>query len=134
MTQFGKNGERKKDAYKAFFGNPDWVDPEPLGFFTDEARTLDRFMIRKMIDRVRAHGAQPVFLYFPSILVPVSADLSRTFQEDFGAPLIVPEPALRRQLEDGLYFDNSHLNTQGRLVFSDWFGRELMPILQGRAE
>lgn len=134
VTNFGRKAELKKAEYQERFDDGHWVDPEPLGFFTDQSNALDHFMIERLIDRVEAHGAKPVFLYFPSMFAPVSPVLSETFLDGFGVPLIVPSPLLRSQLEDGMYFDNSHLNTQGRLVFSEWLGTQLVPILQGRAE
>lgn len=126
-AQFGRPKDiAKRDAYAAQLTG--WVDPDPLGFFSDPAFALDRAVIRDQIALARARGAQPVFLYLPSIHVPVDPRLSQTFRDRFGAALLVPDDALRAALAPQ-FTDNSHVNSAGRRLVSDWLAAQLGPMM-----
>ena len=98
----------------------DWQDPAPLGFLDEPEHGLERHVARAMVARARARGQVPAFVYLPALGVPVAPDLAAVFEARIGAPLLVPDPALRAALADGLFYDNAHLNTEGRRIFSLW--------------
>lgn len=119
-----------REAYETRF--PGWSDPAPLGFLDEPEHALERHAIGRLTAMARARGAVPAFLYVPGTGVPVAPDLAQAFEARFGAPLLVPDPDLRARLEDGLYYDNAHLNTEGRRLFSVWLAGAVAGLLEGR--
>lgn len=135
-TETAQHGDakalRKKRLYRDFF--PGWQDPAPLGFLTDDRFDIERAVIRDMIALAERRGATPVFLYVPSMHVPVTPDLATAFARDFGVSLLVPPPALHAALAaERQYYDNSHLNTAGRARFSAWLADQLRLYLPSQS-
>ncbi|MEL6417078.1 MAG: hypothetical protein AAFQ55_00480 [Pseudomonadota bacterium] len=117
--------QAKIDAYRDTFGTGGWVDPAPLGYLTEDAYAFDRASFRDVAELGERRGFAPVFFYVPGVDVPVSPDLADAFFDMFGAVLLIPPPELRRQLADGGYYDNAHLNAKGGKLFADWIAGEL---------
>lgn len=69
---------------------------------------------------------QPVFFYLPAVQFPASeAEVIRAFESRFDTPLLIPDPTIRSELEDGGYWDNSHLNNRGRALFTKWIAEQI---------
>ncbi len=122
-----------KAAYQdTFLDKPASPDANHLDFFVDAETELMRQTVHDIVELAKARGYLPVFFYLPSTHVPVEhGALQSRFKEEFGAELLVPDETLRRQLEDGGYVDNSHLNNNGRALFSPWIAREIDRIASG---
>lgn len=127
-----QNGSPKareqKEAYLARFAT--FTDPDPLGYFEDPTRQIEHASIRGLIKLAAERGATPAFFYIPGIGVPIDPGLSAAFEAKFSAPLWVPDPALRAAIEDGGYYDNSHLNIAGRALLSEWLSGLVSPLLR----
>lgn len=121
-----RKGRKLKADYRAAFDG--WEDPDPLGFFDAEATFLDRAMINKMTRLARERSSIPIFFYLPGIAVPVDPDLTKTFEATYGVPLWIPPPELRTELENGGFYDNSHLNNRGRDLLSIWLAAQLSKV------
>jgi hypothetical protein len=133
-SQHGNPAARAlKVAYRDTFAPPPdgsgWHDPEPFGFFDAPEFASRRAAMHDLVAMGIEEDFIPVFLYLPGIYTPqpTAAVLNR-FDSVFGAPLLVPPQDLRARLERDGYYDNSHLNTDGRAAFSDWLAQALLRI------
>lgn len=131
LLQHGNAAARKlKEGYaRAFLPQEDgsiWTDPAPLGFLQAPESAEPRRIAAELVKLGQERNFTPVFLYLPSIYIPVQAEALRAeFRKTFGADLLIPDQSTRKQLEDGGYYDNSHLNAVGRVTFSEWLGEAL---------
>lgn len=103
-----------------------WRDETPDGFFTDPEHRRNRAAVARFARLGRDRGLAVYGLYLPGVGTPQPdpARLAR-IRAEYGIELLVPGPDLRAVLEDGLYFDNVHLNGAGRRLLTAWLADEI---------
>lgn len=109
-----------------------WQDPDPLGFFDAEALVREHEVIRKVIALGNERDFATVFVYLPEIYVPLDQErLTERFAQFFGAPLLIPDDAVRAQLNSKTYVDPSHPNNEGREIIQAWLAKQLPTVIEG---
>lgn len=114
-------------AYKPA-DHADWLSwsPDPTTFLDSRSTAADRLELKQIVALARRHGIEVTFLYLPSIYVPGPSDrFTRRFQEEIGAPLLVPPPQTLLTLQHGGFKDENHLNEKGRRLVSEWLSERI---------
>lgn len=127
-SQHGNEAARRlRQSYQQTFARDQRIPGDTVDAWMDNpSYRLEHWMIDEIVELGHERGFTPVFFYLPSVAVPADQQtLARAFQARFGAPLLVPADDVRAQLETDGYYDNNHLNTKGRRMFTEWIGSEL---------
>ena len=89
------------------------------GYTTPEAQRY-LYYYRKFVDWAAENDAHVVFIRFPNYLEPPSTEQQgRAFEDLVGAPVLVPDLELLRQLYP-LYKDDHHVSKAAWTAIADW--------------
>ena len=116
-----------RQAYRDEFDHDEVVEgDDTLGWFTDHSSRLERQLVDRFVQLGRENGFRPIFYYLPSVEIPVDRErIVERFQDRFDAPLLTPDLVVRKELEDGGFYDNNHLNTKGRAILTRWLAESI---------
>lgn len=133
MVQLGlPKARRQKEKNAEIYA--DWQDIDPLGFFEADEMAGERAVIRKVVALGKERDFVTVFLYLPEIYVPIdNAAISARFAQEFGALLLIPDSAVRAQLNFETYTDVVHPNNEGRRIIQAWLAEQLASAITHEA-
>lgn len=130
-TEEAQHGDKRARALRETFARNFKLDrmaanESPMSYFTAPETAPERTMVEEIRRLGEERGFRPVFFYLPAVQFPASEEeVTYAFERRFGVPLLIPDRATRTMLEDGGYWDNAHLNTSGRAIFTDWIAAQV---------
>lgn len=87
----------------------------------------DRGFIHQLVELAESNGTRIAFYYVhESHYMRLNPEFSRIFQEEFGAPLLIPPDDIVDRLEASGYADPTHFNKFGRHMYSSWLAEEYL--------
>ncbi|HMB78095.1 MAG TPA: hypothetical protein VKN76_16995 [Kiloniellaceae bacterium] len=112
---------------ESFAAHSETWETEPVWDWHYTTPAAERYFdyYRRFVDWAAANDGKVVFLRFPSYLEPPSTAAQRqAFEAQAGAPVLVPDVALLRELYP-LYRDSDHMNQAAWATLADWIVGEL---------
>lgn len=82
--------------------------------------------LQKMVEFAKRRHIEIIFYYLPGYYDwPPSPEFAKEFHKQIGAPIIYPDKALLRQLQNNGYQDASHLTPRGREFLTPWLATSI---------
>lgn len=125
--QKAENGKKRRRE-EFYSTHADWLEDGffmPVLFF-DRERQIQVAFMRQIVRLAEQHGSRIAFINLRQYFTwPPGPDFVKEFDEQIGAPLLVPDKEFLQTLQKSGYRDPSHLSASGRAAYTTWLAQQL---------